>query len=86
MGELQFRAAVVEDLDALVALVTSAYRGDASRVGWTTDTHQDQGDVCMGDGSVQQLSTSRLKQALRDTDSALNLLALPGDSDIGGAN
>ena len=37
MSDLQFRAATVEDLDALVALVTSAYRGDASRAGWTTE-------------------------------------------------
>jgi GNAT superfamily N-acetyltransferase len=27
----------VLDIDAIVALVTSAYRGDASRVGWTTE-------------------------------------------------
>jgi ribosomal protein S18 acetylase RimI-like enzyme len=32
-----FRAAGDDDLDAVVALVTSAYRGDASRVGWTTE-------------------------------------------------
>ena len=36
-GALAFRDAVEEELDALVALVTSAYRGDASRVGWTTE-------------------------------------------------
>ncbi|TAK38210.1 MAG: GNAT family N-acetyltransferase [Lysobacteraceae bacterium] len=32
-----FRDATEADLDALVALVTSAYRGDASRAGWTTE-------------------------------------------------
>ena len=32
-----FRAATPADIDAIVALVTSAYRGDASRVGWTTE-------------------------------------------------
>ena len=37
MTVLMFRAATVDDTDALVALVTSAYRGDASRVGWTTE-------------------------------------------------
>ena len=36
-GPIVFRDAVEADLDALVALVTSAYRGDASRVGWTTE-------------------------------------------------
>ena len=37
MREFQFRAATVDDLDALVALVTSAYRGDVSKQGWTTE-------------------------------------------------
>lgn len=36
-GDLAFRAATVEDVDAVVALVQSAYRGDASRAGWTTE-------------------------------------------------
>lgn len=37
MSDLQFRAATEADVPALVALVTSAYRGDASRRGWTTE-------------------------------------------------
>jgi ribosomal protein S18 acetylase RimI-like enzyme len=37
MTELHFRAATPDDLDAIVALVTSAYRGDSSRAGWTTE-------------------------------------------------
>ena len=32
-----FRPATVDDIPALVALVTSAYRGEASRAGWTTE-------------------------------------------------
>jgi ribosomal protein S18 acetylase RimI-like enzyme len=34
---LTFRPATVADIDAIAALVTSAYRGDSSRVGWTTE-------------------------------------------------
>ena len=34
---LQFRAATPDDVPAVVALVESAYRGDASRAGWTTE-------------------------------------------------
>lgn len=34
---LSFRAADASDTEALVALVESAYRGDASRAGWTTE-------------------------------------------------
>ena len=36
-GPLRFRDATEADLEDLLALVTSAYRGDASRVGWTTE-------------------------------------------------
>jgi ribosomal protein S18 acetylase RimI-like enzyme len=34
---MQFRAATAADVPAIVALVESAYRGDASRAGWTTE-------------------------------------------------
>ena len=34
---LAFRDAAPGDVDAIVALVTSAYRGEASRAGWTTE-------------------------------------------------
>ena len=37
MTELTFRHATLADIDALVLLVTSAYRGDASKQGWTTE-------------------------------------------------
>ncbi|MGV3772890.1 MAG: type II secretion system protein [Verrucomicrobiales bacterium] len=36
--------------------------------GWTpSDLHQGQGDIALGDGSVQQLSTSRMKEAMKTT-------------------
>ncbi|GAB2938072.1 GNAT family N-acetyltransferase [Rhodococcus aerolatus] len=36
-GGLALRAAGTADVDAVVALVQSAYRGDPSRAGWTTE-------------------------------------------------
>jgi hypothetical protein len=53
-------------------------------VGWEKSAHVEQGDICMGDGSVQQMSTSRLKQARRDTDdpntdAQANKIGAPGD-------
>lgn len=36
-GGLRFRAATPADVNAVVTLTQSAYRGDASRVGWTTE-------------------------------------------------
>ena len=37
MNVIQFRAAAAADIPAIVDLVQSAYRGDASRAGWTTE-------------------------------------------------
>ncbi|WP_432562958.1 GNAT family N-acetyltransferase [Kineococcus sp. SYSU DK003] len=37
MTDLTFRAATPADVPAVVALVESAYRGEASRAGWTTE-------------------------------------------------
>lgn len=37
MSDLTFRTATLADVDAIVALVESAYRGDSSRQGWTTE-------------------------------------------------
>jgi GNAT superfamily N-acetyltransferase len=34
---MRFRTATHDDIPALIALVTSAYRGDVSRQGWTTE-------------------------------------------------
>jgi ribosomal protein S18 acetylase RimI-like enzyme len=35
--ELSFRFATADDVDAVVSLVQSAYRGETSRAGWTTE-------------------------------------------------
>lgn len=37
MSAPAFRIATQADIPALIALVTSAYRGDSSRAGWTTE-------------------------------------------------
>ena len=37
MAPVDIRPATLADVTAIVALVTSAYRGDASRAGWTTE-------------------------------------------------
>jgi prepilin-type N-terminal cleavage/methylation domain-containing protein/prepilin-type processing-associated H-X9-DG protein len=47
---------------------------------WTNIMHNLQGNVAMGDGSVQQLSTARLKESLRQTDDANNQLGIPGET------
>lgn len=37
MADSSFRTATLADVDAIIPLVESAYRGDASRKGWTTE-------------------------------------------------
>jgi prepilin-type processing-associated H-X9-DG protein len=45
--------------------------------GWTHQLHNNQGNIGLADGSVQQFSTSRLRAALIYTDHATNRLAMP---------
>jgi prepilin-type N-terminal cleavage/methylation domain-containing protein len=46
---------------------------------YTNTMHNLQGNVCVGDGSVQQFSSSRLKEALKNTDDTRNQVAFPGE-------
>ena len=46
-------------------------------VGWTKEIHQHAGNVLLGDGSVQQLSSARLQEALRNSGLSMNRLAIP---------
>lgn len=62
---IHFRFARHEDIPALVKLVTSAYRGDASRQGWTTEA-----DLLDG----MRIDAERLKDAI-DTDHSVILVA-----------
>lgn len=50
---LSFRAAVAADVPAIVALVDSAYRGDASRAGWTTEADFLEGQRVDGPGVAE---------------------------------
>ncbi len=49
-GELRYRAATLPDVDRIVALVESAYRGDVSRKGWTTEADLLDGQRTDADG------------------------------------
>jgi hypothetical protein len=54
--ELTLRRADVSDVDGIVALVNSAYRGDSSREGWTTEADLLGGAAyrCGGDRAVDR--------------------------------
>jgi ribosomal protein S18 acetylase RimI-like enzyme len=63
MSALTFRTATAEDVDAVVDLVQSAYRGPASRRGWTTEADLLEGqriDRAMLDEVLAQPATTVL--------------------------
>lgn len=67
-GEPTYRDAVEADVPALVALVESAYRGDSSRAGWTTEADILDGRRTDPEGVRAVITTlgSRLLVAERD--------------------
>ncbi|QOY63472.1 GNAT family N-acetyltransferase [Lysobacter sp. H21R4] len=69
---LHFRAATAADLDGLLALVQSAYRGESSRAGWTTEA-----DLLDG----QRTDVADLQACLARADSMLLVAERPGDVD-----
>ncbi|MEU6863435.1 GNAT family N-acetyltransferase [Streptomyces sp. NPDC046876] len=54
---LEFRTAVEADVPELVTLVESAYRGDASRAGWTTEADYLEGQRTDPDGVRAVINT-----------------------------
>ncbi|MGN7725964.1 GNAT family N-acetyltransferase [Luteimonas sp. 22616] len=82
MTELSFRDATATDVDAIVALVTSAYRGDASRAGWTTEADFLDGNRIDPDVLRVDIERPRSRVVLAERDGAL--LACAHVADEGG--
>ncbi len=71
MIELSFRNASPADIHAIVELVTSAYRGDASRRGWTTEADLLDGARIDPEVLRQDLERPRSLVLLAERDGAL---------------
>jgi ribosomal protein S18 acetylase RimI-like enzyme len=69
--DLCFRDAVPADVPALVELVTSAYRGDASRAGWTTEADLLDGNRIDPEVLLQDINRARSRVLLAERDGAL---------------
>lgn len=69
---IAFRHAQLADISSVVALVESAYRGDASRAGWTTEA-----DMLEG----QRIDAQRVRADIENTDSII-LLAEQGTGEL----
>ncbi|WP_426362636.1 GNAT family N-acetyltransferase [Streptomyces sp. E-08] len=67
-GRISYREAVLDDVPVLVPLVESAYRGDASRGGWTTEADILQGQRTDPEGVAAVITApgSRLLVVERD--------------------
>ncbi|MFC7894310.1 GNAT family N-acetyltransferase [Streptomyces sp. NPDC057381] len=67
-GRLTYRDATDHDVDEIVALIESAYRGDSSRAGWTTEADILQGQRTDPEGVLEVIKSpdSRLLAVERD--------------------
>ena len=68
---LTFRKADSGDVDAIVALVESAYRGDVSRQGWTTEADLLDGRRTGADDVAACLQRPRSRIVLAERDGVL---------------
>lgn len=66
---LRLRPATATDVAALVALVNSAYRGDSSRAGWTTEADLLGGQRIDADRLAEKLASPSTVVLLREVDS-----------------
>lgn len=71
MSGLSFRAAGAADIERVIALVESAYRGDASRAGWTTEADLLDGRRTGRDDIEAILARERSRLLLAEIDGAL---------------
>lgn len=69
--EPKFRAATADDVEAIVALVESAYRGDASRAGWTTEADLLDGRRTGADDVMAQITRPQSRILLAEVDGRL---------------
>jgi ribosomal protein S18 acetylase RimI-like enzyme len=83
MPTTTFRTATEDDIPALVALVTSAYRGEASRAGWTTEADLLEGERI--DPQVLRTDLARPRSLVLVTGDAAGLTACAHVADDGDA-
>lgn len=74
---LHFRAATPADRDAIIALVTAAYRGESSREGWTTEADLLDGPRIAPEVLDADLARSRSIVLLAERDEAPTAVASP---------
>ncbi len=81
MSDLTFRTATEADIPALIELVTSAYRGDASRAGWTTEADILDGQRIDAEGLLADLQRPRSDILIAERDGHLLACCHVADED-----
>ena len=84
MDTLAFRAATGTDIPALVSLVTSAYRGDASKQGWTTEADMLDGQRIDADVLRRDIARTRSRIVIAERDGLLLACAHVAEEDGAG--
>lgn len=82
MTTLSFRTATTDDIPALVALVTSAYRGEASRTGWTSEADLIDGERI--DAAALEAELSRDRSIILLAERGDQLVACAHVADVNG--
>ena len=67
-SNIQIAAATVNDITAITALLNSAYRGESSKQGWTTEAHLIGGAVRTNESNLQQVMEQAGSIVLKYTD------------------
>lgn len=84
MDTLTFRTATHADIPALVALVTSAYRGDVSKQGWTTEADMLDGQRIDPEGLARDIDRDRSRILLAERAGTLLACAHVAEEDGAG--
>ena len=84
MDTLTFRPATLTDIPTLIALVTSAYRGDASKQGWTTEADMLDGQRIDHDVLRRDIGRARSRILLVKRDAQLLACAHVAEEDGAG--
>ena len=83
MTTLTFRAATTDNIPALVALVTSAYRGEASRTGWTSEADLIDGERI--DAAALEADLTRARSIILLAERGDQLVACAHVAEVNGA-
>ena len=84
MTDLTFRPATLADIDSLVVLVTSAYRGDISKQGWTTEADMLDGQRIDPDVLRKDIERARSRIVIAERDAQLLACAHVAEDDGAG--